>query len=600
MALARVLPAAAQPTAGRAFLRICAPRTRIAWPRLHASPLPRPALNHQHRYVAASAAASVAAGAARIAKAKAPQCPACGAVFQTDQRTAPGYLNEQKWKQVNQANLVSGLLPIADTHADSPADIPALAGGGMRKGSAADGKLLSDEAYLSIVRDIEDPTLRAVAAGERVYGAADPDDAEPLRPEQGAGGALGAQAESFDALVAARTRRRAEQGRDRVVCQRCHSLKNYNRLERPWKEDVVSDPRVLRFLRYKPGILVVVVCDIFDIPGSLIPRLGEFVGERHPVILVANKADLLPRDYHKERVLMWFKRFAKSLGVNIRSIHLVSALKNLGTRDLAADITGRRKTGQDVYMVGRANVGKSELINALLRISIGGSAHRVLASHVPGTTMGLYGIPLRRFVKALVPVGDAAPQDRQASLYDTPGIFGSKSIVGYLTNDELDMVVCRKRVAPFTFILGIGHSVMLGGLGRMDLVEGPERVYVTVFSAVRPHFTRIERADELVRRLQAGEKTILRPPAGDGERLRWFPQQKLALEHEFAGLHRRHAALDVVFAGVGWVAVTGEFPRAKIRAYSPFGAGVCVRPPMLPFEYKRVSAHMSSMRKTPK
>ncbi|KAJ2682032.1 nitric oxide associated protein 1, partial [Coemansia spiralis] len=143
-------------------------------------------------------------------------------------------------------------------------------------------------------------------------------------------------------------------------------------------------------------------------------------------------------------------------------------------------------------------------------------------------------------------------------------------------------------------------SMLLGGLGRIDLVDGPTRIYVTVFSVVRPHFTRIERANELVRRLQAGERTILRPPVGDSERLRWFPKQELALEHEFAGLHWRHATLDVVFAGVGWVAVAGVFPRAKVRVYSPFGAGVCVRPPMLPFEYKHVSGHMSSERKTPK
>ncbi|KAJ2795290.1 hypothetical protein H4R21_005167, partial [Coemansia helicoidea] len=420
-------------------------------------------------------------GTVRLAKAKAPQCPTCGAAFQTEHPAAPGYLNEQKWRQVNQANLAQGFPPIASAHQGRSAEIPALVAGGAHTGAAMDGKLLSDEAYLSAIRDIEDPILRAVAAGERDY----PGDPQPTEPDNGADGepdgeskssdAAATAAESFDTLVAARLRRRAEQGRDRIVCQRCHSLKNYNRLERPWKEDVVSDPRALRFLRYKTGFIVVVVCDLFDIPGSLIPRLGEVIGERHPVILVANKADLLPRDFHKARVLAWFKRFAKSLDVNVRSIHLVSALKNLGTRELAADIVARRKAGQDVYMVGRANVGKSELINALLRISIGGSAHRVLSSHIPGTTMGLAGIPLRRFVKALVPAEGAPAQDRQASLYDTPGIFSSKSIVGYLTNDELDLAICRKRATPFTFLLGTGQSVLLGGLGRIDLVAGPAR-----------------------------------------------------------------------------------------------------------------------------
>ncbi|KAJ1855788.1 nitric oxide associated protein 1 [Coemansia sp. RSA 1822] len=127
--------------------------------------------------------------------------------------------------------------------------------------------------------------------------------------------------------------------------------------------------------------MIVVVCDLFDIPGSLILHLDDIIGARHPVVLVVNKADLLPKDYHEQCLIMWFKRFAKSLELNIQAIHLVSALKNLGVRELAADLTTRRRPGQNIYMVGRANVGKSELINALLRISIGRSAHKVLASH---------------------------------------------------------------------------------------------------------------------------------------------------------------------------------------------------------------------------
>ncbi|KAJ2895722.1 nitric oxide associated protein 1 [Coemansia aciculifera] len=346
--------------------------------------------------------------------------------------------------------------------------------------------------------------------------------------------------------------------------------------------------------------MAVVVCDLFDIPGSLIPHLGEFIGERHPVILVANKADLLPKDYHEERLKMWFKRFTKELDLNVQSIHFVSALKNLGTRELAADISERRRAGQDVYMVGRANVGKSELINALLRISIGGSKHRVLASHIPGTTMGLAAVPLRHFVKALVPAEGPRPQDRQAILYDTPGVFSSKSITSHLTSEELKQAVCSKRIVPFSFILNRNQAIMLGGLGRLELVDGPDRVYVTVFAGVKPHFTNIGRAEELIKRLERGEKTILQPPFGDAERLKSFPQHKLALEHTFEGLHRQHATLDVSFAGVGWIAVTGQFPTATIRAFSPNGHGVFVRPPMMPFEYKKITGHMSAARKTPK
>ncbi|KAJ2342780.1 nitric oxide associated protein 1 [Coemansia sp. RSA 2618] len=501
---------------------------------------------------------------------------------------------------MNQANVVKGLPEIDRAGESGSVEIPGLASSAARKKPTKDVKMLSDDEYKSIINGIDDPALQAVFSGEKIAGFVDPNNMQSSEPKEYTESEQGAKVDKFDMILAARVRRRAEQGRDRIVCQRCYSLKHHSRVDRPWKEDVVSDPRVLRFLQHKHKIMVVVVCDLFDIPGSLIPHLGDIIGTRHPVVLVANKADLLPKDYHKQRLLMWLKRFVKSLELNIKAIHLVSALKNIGVRELAADISERRNPGQDIYMVGRANVGKSELINALLRISIGGSAHKVLASHIPGTTMGLSGIPLRRFVKALVPSSGAQPHDRLAHLYDTPGVFSNKSIVSYLTNEELKLVVCRKRMKLFSFILGLGQSVMLGGLGRIDLVEGPSRIFVTIFSNIRPHFTRIKRADELVQRMQTGEKTILQPPVGDADRLRWFPQQELALEHEFEGLHKHHATLDVVFAGVGWVAINGQFPRAKIRVFSPFGTGVCVRPPMMPFEFKQASPHMSNQRKTPK
>ncbi|KAJ1961427.1 nitric oxide associated protein 1 [Dipsacomyces acuminosporus] len=534
----------------------------------------------------------------RAAKLKAPQCPTCGAAFQTDNPGAPGYLNEQKWRQVNQSNLarasvIPNVLESQETRETQDAqEIP-----GLVEHRPGDENVLGEKEYQEMVANIDDPEIRSMFTGEAIERTVSDADMQ----EEGAVATIEQEAaEPYKALIADRLRRRGEQGRDRVVCQRCHTLKHYSRIDHHWKEDIVSDPRALKFLRYRTNLLVVVVCDLFDIPGSLIPNLGEFIGDRHPVILVANKADLLPKDYHQERVKIWLKRFVKDLGVNIQSIHLVSAQKNIGTRELAADITERRRAGQDIYMVGRANVGKSEVLNALLRISIGGTKHKVLSSHVPGTTMGLYGVPLRHFVKALVPAEGARPQDRQTNLYDTPGIFSTKSIITFLSNEELKMAMCSKRITPFTFLLNRNQSVMLGGLGRIDLTDGPDKVYVTVFANIRPHITRTERAEELMKRLESGERTILQPPAGDSERLKDFPKHKLAVEHTFEGIHKRMASLDVAFAGIGWIAITGKFPKATIRVFTPFGTGVHIRPPMMPFEYKRLSPRMSAVRKTPK
>ncbi|KAJ1771256.1 nitric oxide associated protein 1 [Coemansia sp. RSA 1813] len=508
---------------------------------------------------------------------------------------------------MNQANLAQGLPAIDGTQRSDikPAIIPALSENHGNRGNGAGSETLSEKEYKEMIKNIDDPELRAVFSGEALPGFVDPNNVKEKAEDEEYDSdeqiiAEPAASESYDTLVAARLRRRAEDGRDRIICQRCYTLQHYSRVDHPWKKDIVTDPRALNFLRYKTNILVVMVCDIFDIPGSLIPHLGQFIGERHPVVLVANKTDMLPKDFHEERVRMWVRRFTKDLDLNIKAIHLVSSRKNIGIRPLAADILEHRRLGQDVYMVGRANVGKSELINALLRISIGGSAHRVLGSHIPGTTMGLAGIPLRHFIKGLVPAEGARPQDRQANLYDTPGVFSNKSAVAFLNNQELKMALCGKRITPFSYILGLGKTVFLGGLARIDLLEGPSRVFVTIFSMVRPHFTNIQRADELIKDMESGKPTVLKPPMGDSERLKLFPKHEVAVEHSFEGLHKRHATIDIALAGIGWVAITGMFPHAKIRVYTPHGTGACVRPPLMPFEYKKISPHSAVDRKMPK
>lgn len=48
----------------------------------------------------------------------------------------------------------------------------------------------------------------------------------------------------------------------------------------------------LQILKAKRGLIVHVV-DIFDFPGSAYPALEEIVGSTNPVLVVANKADLL-------------------------------------------------------------------------------------------------------------------------------------------------------------------------------------------------------------------------------------------------------------------------------------------------------------------
>lgn len=240
----------------------------------------------------------------------------------------------------------------------------------------------------------------------------------------------------------------------KVICKRCHGLQNFGKVDenlRPgWtKEPMISQQKfleLLRPLREKTAVIVALV-DLFDFSGSVLPELDSIAGD-NPVIIAANKADLLPSKMGTLRAENWVRRELEYLGVkslaNIGgSVRLVSCKTGMGVekmldkaRQLAEDLDC------DIYVIGSANAGKSTLINHILgsfrnpdrepRKRRAGNANarkgEITTSPLPGTTL--------RFIK--VDLGDGR------YLYDTPGLLVPGTFTQLLTAEELKMVVPTK------------------------------------------------------------------------------------------------------------------------------------------------------------
>lgn len=56
--------------------------------------------------------------------------------------------------------------------------------------------------------------------------------------------------------------------------------------------------------------------------------------------------------------------------------------------------------------------------------------------------------------------------------YDTPGTIHSDQVLDLLTMQELVSVLPKKIISPRTFILRVNQTIFLGGIGRLDYVEG--------------------------------------------------------------------------------------------------------------------------------
>ncbi|MGG3194530.1 MULTISPECIES: ribosome biogenesis GTPase YqeH [Priestia] len=332
--------------------------------------------------------------------------------------------------------------------------------------------------------------------------------------------------------------------KEAIICQRCFRLKHYNEVQ-----DVsLTDDDFLKILN---GIgqtdgLVVKVVDIFDFNGSWLPGLHRFVGNNN-VLLVGNKADLLPKSIKKNKLIHWMKREAKELGLKSVDVFLMSAQKGQGIREIAEAIEHYRE-GKDVYVVGCTNVGKSTFINAIIK-EVTGEKDIITTSQYPGTTLDMIDIPL----------------DNGASLYDTPGIINHHQMAHYVDKRDLKLISPKKEIKPKVYQLNEGQTLYFGGLARLDYVQGGRKSLTCyVSNDLHIHRTKLEKADELYEK-QAGE--LLQPPRP--EQMSEFPE---LVAHEFT---IKNEKTDIVFSGLGWVTVNE--PGSKVVAHAPKGVGVFVR-----------------------
>ena len=151
--------------------------------------------------------------------------------------------------------------------------------------------------------------------------------------------------------------------KDVILCKRCFRLKNYHELQ---KTDLTSDD----FLKILQEIgnhdcLVVYLVDLFDYNGSLINGLSRHLNN-NDILVLGNKRDILPKSLKDRKIEHWLRRQLKESGIKPIDVILSSGTKNYNL-DLLIDKINEYRHGRDVYIVGVTNVGKSSLINSLLK-----------------------------------------------------------------------------------------------------------------------------------------------------------------------------------------------------------------------------------------
>ncbi|MFC4776742.1 ribosome biogenesis GTPase YqeH [Paenibacillus sp. GCM10023252] len=338
--------------------------------------------------------------------------------------------------------------------------------------------------------------------------------------------------------------------RDPVICQRCFRIRNYNEVS----SVAVDQDDFLRLLGSiaSTDSLVVHIVDLYDFEGSLISGLQRFVGN-NPVLLVVNKVDLLPKSMNLNRLRNWVQKQAKLEGLRTLDIILCSAKRNIGFEHVIEGLDKHRK-GRDVYVVGATNVGKSTLINRLIR-DYSDMERELTTSRYPGTTLDAVHIPL---------------EDGKA-IIDTPGIMYASRLTEVVPRSVLQALLPEKPIKPLVYQLNEGQTLFFGSLVRFDFVQGERQSFTLYLSnALNVHRTKLERADELYED-HRGELLGI-PTREELEEIPAWTRHSIRVP--------RGSKSDVFISGLGWIQVNST-TGALVDVHAPKGVKVLLREAMI-------------------
>ena len=248
--------------------------------------------------------------------------------------------------------------------------------------------------------------------------------------------------------------------------------------------------------------------------------------------IVANKYDVLPKSTNISNVVEWLSRQCEKIFFKVDAIHIVSSKKGYFIEDLTKTIDIARKE-RDVYFVGCANVGKSSLINALLKKNTSIKDDVISTSNIPGTTLNEIRIPFFEDNKAFI---------------DTPGLINTSDVLNQLLPNTYNKIIPNDEMKPITYQITDSNAIFLAGLASIDF-KCDDRLSVIVYTSknLYIHRCKSEKIDSLYSN-QLGK--LLTPPLEEEIKNIKYTDMKIKLDGK--------SKQCIWFSGFGFVSVIGK------------------------------------------
>ena len=242
---------------------------------------------------------------------------------------------------------------------------------------------------------------------------------------------------------------------EKDLCSRCFRMKNYGEYQALAK----SNEEYIGILKSvdESDDLVLHVVDLLNVEKD-IEKISNYISNKK--ILVLNKKDILPKSVKEEKLIEYFK----TSNLDYAEIIVISTLKNYNMDELLKLIR-KHKNGDNVYVVGNTNTGKSSLINKMI-YNYSNENTELTISPLPSTTLNKVIIKLTNDI----------------NLIDTPGLIDRGSIDNYVDEKMLKKMQPKKEIRPITYQMKPNQCLIIGDMVRVEYVEGEKNSFTLYMS----------------------------------------------------------------------------------------------------------------------
>ncbi len=242
-------------------------------------------------------------------------------------------------------------------------------------------------------------------------------------------------------------------------CIRCFRLRNYSEIDNS-NLNIADIEKQIEQLDYSKSIYIFHVVDVMDLDNTV---LRNFINFQNKLVFIVNKMDCLPKQYNAELTASMIYKTIESFGYNDPKIIFTSSFNKSSIKKINKLVANVNIRKQKALFVGCSNVGKSSLINQLLRLN--DQNEELTVSPFINTTILLKQIKVGKNL-----------------IIDTPGLPQKQNILNYVENKDVKRIINLKNSCSINYFINPNQTLQIEGLLSIDYLEGTKSSFTFYIS----------------------------------------------------------------------------------------------------------------------